>query len=240
MAEEVITLFGPQETTGKMRHAQRRQGPFTANRKKDTTVHRRAFSAPRDDLFAHIIAEFTGMLVAPFGFHEGKMVHGCVKFVIDHAQLCYVPTVVNIRDPTPQFVPVKRIVRTLNPDLRVAWMSSPGLLSFPTNRPRCGGQVVVSRCKMDNRHHTLTTVAEHVKGNRSSKQGCVILERGREPTIGWQRKMTVPVAEQHFFGCEQETAIYPQAKRTFLVKTVSKWLADKPSTLHLARGVKGF
>ena len=52
--------------------------------------------------------------------------------------------------------------------------------------------------------------------------------------------MTVPVAEQHFFGCEQETALYTLAKRAFLVKTVSKWLADKPSTLYLARGVKGF
>ena len=67
------------------------QRPFTMDRKEDTTVHRCAVSAPCGDLFTHIIAEFTGMLVAPFGFHEGKMVHGRVKFVIDHAQLCRCP-----------------------------------------------------------------------------------------------------------------------------------------------------
>ena len=168
-----------------MRYAQRWQRPFTMDRKEDTTVHRCAVSAPCGDLFTHIIAEFTGMLVAPFRFHEGKMVHGRVKFVIDHAQLCKVSTVVHVRYPTPQFVPVKRVMRPLNPDLRVAWMSSPCLLSFPTNRPRCGGKLSYR----DARWTTGTTRSPPLRSTsraivRRSKAVSSLSEVGNQPSAG--------------------------------------------------------
>ncbi len=121
-------------------------------------------------------------------------------------------------------------MRSLQTNLTQAGVGHPGLMPFPPYGPGVLRKGIEPRCKVVDRNNPFSTVSEHVHGDDSSEKCPLAAQLFVEPVaIVRKWNMAIPMAKQHFFGCEKYSAINPLAKCTLLMEALGQWVRDEPT-----------